>query len=249
MIFLPGSIQGALRDKANNDVWDLVGTGAPTSGTSGTAAGLAGPGSTYTDYTNKIIYLNTNTKASPTWGAIATIAGVQTLTNKTLTSPTINTGTLNTPAINAPVFSDYKALLASQTYTSTTIASTLTGLSWAVVPGTYLFELNLPTTMTANGGLSLSYLLTTAVLASIRANNYAATASDNTTAVSAQVTATVSATKLFNSNAAAYTLVTVKGSFVVGTGGQLDIQATQNVSNSDTTTVLSGAYGKLERVL
>lgn len=61
------SIWGALSDAANNNVFNLVGTGAPTNGTSGTAAGLAGPGSTYTDYTNKKVYVNTNTLASPTW--------------------------------------------------------------------------------------------------------------------------------------------------------------------------------------
>jgi hypothetical protein len=61
------TIWGALKDKANNNVWELVGSGAPTSGTSGTGVGIAGPGSTYTDYTNGTLYYNNNTKASPTW--------------------------------------------------------------------------------------------------------------------------------------------------------------------------------------
>jgi len=80
MITLPGSIWGELKDRVNNDVYELVGSVAPTNGTSGTAAGLAGPGSTYVDYTNKIKYINTNTKASPTWtksGGVQVLDGVQ----------------------------------------------------------------------------------------------------------------------------------------------------------------------------
>lgn len=46
-------------------VRDISGSGSPTDGTTG--AGDAGPGSTYTDYTNSIVYLNTGTLASPVW--------------------------------------------------------------------------------------------------------------------------------------------------------------------------------------
>src|SRR4051812_36164846 len=97
------SIQGALRDAVNNNVWNLVGSGAPTNGTSGTAVGLAGPGSTYTDYTNSLVYVNTGTKASPTWTVSVTAINTAALSNKTLTAP-INT--------------DYKILPATQTFTS-----------------------------------------------------------------------------------------------------------------------------------
>jgi hypothetical protein len=50
----------------NNSVL-LDGAGAPTNGTSGTGAGYAGPGSLYLDVTNAVVYINTNTAASPTW--------------------------------------------------------------------------------------------------------------------------------------------------------------------------------------
>lgn len=56
--------------KAHKEMWDLVGDGAPTDGTSGTGAGIAGPGSTYMDFTNQVLYTNTNTKASPTWTVV-----------------------------------------------------------------------------------------------------------------------------------------------------------------------------------
>lgn len=41
--------------------------GAPTDGTSGTQKGNAAPGALLVDTTNKILYINTNTLASPTW--------------------------------------------------------------------------------------------------------------------------------------------------------------------------------------
>ena len=44
--------------------------GAPTNGTAGTYANLADKGSVLFDQTNGIVYLNTNTKASPTWSQV-----------------------------------------------------------------------------------------------------------------------------------------------------------------------------------
>ena len=57
-----------------NGVWLLIEAGAPVDGTSGTGASFAGPGSLYIDITGTKIYINTNTKASPTW----TVVGAQT---------------------------------------------------------------------------------------------------------------------------------------------------------------------------
>lgn len=48
--------------------------GAPTNGTAGTLNGDAEPGSLLVDTTNAKLYINTNTKASPTW----TVVGAQT---------------------------------------------------------------------------------------------------------------------------------------------------------------------------
>lgn len=66
------SIQAALADAANVGVFLLVNAGAPTSGTSGTGVNLAGPGCLLSDTTNKILYINTNTLASPTWTKVGT---------------------------------------------------------------------------------------------------------------------------------------------------------------------------------
>ncbi len=64
-----GAGGGGLPAPGNDVVW-LSGAGAPTDGAAGTGAGTAGPGSIYTDVTNKIEYRNHNTKASPTWVAV-----------------------------------------------------------------------------------------------------------------------------------------------------------------------------------
>jgi len=55
---------------ANKDVWMFADAGAPTNGTSGTGAGFAGPGSLYFNTTTGKAYINSNTKASPTWGIV-----------------------------------------------------------------------------------------------------------------------------------------------------------------------------------
>lgn len=56
------------------DVVFLVNDGSPVDGTSGSGAGDAGPGSLFFDTSGKKLYINTNTKASPTW----TVVGNQT---------------------------------------------------------------------------------------------------------------------------------------------------------------------------
>lgn len=64
-------------------VLPLLGSGAPTDGTSGTGATYAGPGSIYIDYAAGTLYTNTNTKASPTWTAGAALSGAITATSVT----------------------------------------------------------------------------------------------------------------------------------------------------------------------
>lgn len=67
----------------NSVCMPLVGSGAPTNGTSGTGHGKAGPGSLYIDYATGTWYVNTNTKASPTWTAGAAISGAASVTTLT----------------------------------------------------------------------------------------------------------------------------------------------------------------------
>src|SRR5690348_7284267 len=89
--------------------------GAPTNGTSGTQAGVAGPGSLLIDTTNKAFYQNTNTKASPTWTALTTATGAGTYTGTfdgVVGGTTPAAGTFTTTAVSAA-----NALTASTTQT------------------------------------------------------------------------------------------------------------------------------------
>lgn len=77
----PINIWAMIRALVNNGCPLVTNAGAPTSGTSGTFVGQAGPGSLLIDYTNAVFYINTGTLASPTWTRInPTSGGVTSLT-------------------------------------------------------------------------------------------------------------------------------------------------------------------------
>ena len=56
-----------LKDRASNGIFHTVGTGSPSSGSTGTGAQIVGPFSTYTNVSNGVVYTNEGTKASPYW--------------------------------------------------------------------------------------------------------------------------------------------------------------------------------------
>jgi hypothetical protein len=65
------NIQSAVKSKADNNIFDIGGSDAPVDGTSGTAFGICGPGSTYAR-TDGTVYLQTGTKDSPVWTLVPT---------------------------------------------------------------------------------------------------------------------------------------------------------------------------------
>ena len=69
------SLFAMLTGLLKRDVIFWPNAGAPTNGTAGTGFGKAGPGSLCFDYTNGQVYINTNTKASPTWTKVADSVG------------------------------------------------------------------------------------------------------------------------------------------------------------------------------
>jgi hypothetical protein len=115
-------IWAAFKDKVNNNVWDLVGSGAPTNGTSGTGANIpVGCGSTYYDLTNQLAYRNTGaTVGSPTWvkeglealsgditvsaAGVATIAALA-VTGAKMAANTIQSGQIDVGIIQRAVLS------------------------------------------------------------------------------------------------------------------------------------------------
>ena len=58
-----------------NGVIQFTGTAAPVNGAAGTGFGVAGPGSLYFR-TDGAVYANTNTKASPTWTQLGSVAAL-----------------------------------------------------------------------------------------------------------------------------------------------------------------------------
>lgn len=66
----PINMFAMLRALINNGCPVVSNPGAPTNGTSGTFVGVVGPGSILIDYTNKNLYVNTGTLASPTWSQV-----------------------------------------------------------------------------------------------------------------------------------------------------------------------------------
>jgi hypothetical protein len=76
-------IWAVLRQNADNDIFNVSDVGPPTDGTTGTGAGMLGPGSTYRDKSTGQEYFNMGTKASPVWssGYVAGLAGLGGLGN------------------------------------------------------------------------------------------------------------------------------------------------------------------------
>lgn len=197
---------------------------------------------------------NVDFNVLPTQGSasVVTTTGTQTLTNKTLTSPTVtgatqSGGTLTTATISANIESDVTVLAATQTFATTTVLATLTGLTATLVAGkTYKYDIELYTTQTTNGGLKVAFHYTNSLtLTSIAAFSQQESASAVATA---QFTTTTDASAIVDNKAAVYLRTKITGTLVVNAGGTLSIQAAQNTSNSDTTSVLLGSFARFTRV-
>ena len=113
--------------KSANEVYPpYTNAGAPTSGTSGTLKGIAEPGALLIDTTNKTIYQNTNTTASPTWTIFSLTSGSGAFTGSfdgTVGANTPSTGVFTTETVatltqtGVGVESVANALTASTTQT------------------------------------------------------------------------------------------------------------------------------------
>jgi hypothetical protein len=71
---VPLSIGPPISGAATSVAMIFTNAGAPTNGTSGTGAGIAGPGSMCIDTTNFNLYLNGGTTSSPTWKLVTRAA-------------------------------------------------------------------------------------------------------------------------------------------------------------------------------
>jgi hypothetical protein len=123
--------------------------------------------------------------------------------------------------------------------------ATVTGLSGAVVVGTYKFSAVLPSTVASGtAGIAYSFLLTTAVLGVMEATAMGFTAS----AVAVQHTTTATSGTALFTQAAVVIMTIVEGTFTVTTGGTFAIQMCQNTSNASDTVALVGGSLQLTRI-
>lgn len=175
-----------------------------------------------------------------------------TLTNKTLTAPVLSgtvTGTYTlggTPTLtNAVISTNTVRTSAALTKNASAAYANITGLSVTVVPGTYDFECNLPSTVAnGTGGIKYAFNYTTTVLTSIEATGQGATSSALATQ---HTTTTTTQTDLF-SQAAVVLFTRIKGTMVVSTGGTIDLQMAQNTSDASNTVALVGGSMRFTRI-
>ncbi len=129
-----------------------------------------------------------------------------------------------------------------------TTGATLTNVVGAVVtvvPGTYKFKAHVSGVSTANCGIKLSLKQTTTVLSSMESVAKGFTAA----AVAVQHNTTATDQPALFGQTAAVIAVEIEGSFVVTTGGTLQLQAAQNAAHADTTSVYVGSYLSVSRIL
>lgn len=198
--------------------------------------------------------LTNKTLTAPVIGSAgATFTGSGSGTTAVAASATA-AGTLTLPAVTGVLASttgsnlflpDLKRCSASVTANATQTYANVTGLSFTVVPGTYQFDILLPSTVASGtGGIKYAFNYTTTALTSIEATGVGFTAS----AVAVQhTTTTTTQTDLFTQAAVViYTRLT--GTMVVSTGGTVDVQMAQNTSNASNSIALVGSSGSFVRI-
>lgn len=163
------------------------------------------------------------------------LASAVAITGGTITGATIS-GTISTNTVRTS---------ASVTKNASAAFGNVTGLTATVVPGTYEFVCYLPSTVASGtGGIQYAFNYTTAVLSSIEATGRGFTSA----AVAVQhTTTTTTQTALFN-QAAVVIYAEITGTMVVTTGGTVDLQVAQSVSNGSDTIALIGGSMTFKRI-
>lgn len=131
--------------------------------------------------------------------------------------------------------------------TGTTLANVTGLVTDTLQPGTYRFYINLITTATTNSGLKVALKQSvSSMLSSIQASVRAMSAS----AVAASTFTTATDAASIVAATAAYVNVVIEGTLVIpeGKAGTLQLQAAQNASHADDTTVEVGSYMEFTKI-
>ena len=172
----------------------------------------------------------------------ASLSGA-TIDNSVIGGVTPAAGTFTTMTAATVLNQLSKRVTTALAKTTDTALATVTGLSAALAAGaTYIFDITLPVTATANGGvkvdLSTSDTLTaTSINYGVQSLTAAATSAADSTALATAYGATVAAVT-----------VLIKGTIVANAAGTLIVRGAQNASHADTTTFLANGFMNLTRI-
>ncbi len=182
-------------------------------------------------------------------GGVPVIGGLkrlgQYMAGQLTSAVNITGGSITGTAISGSISADTKRTSASVTVNASAAYVNVTGLSFTVVPGTYSFTLQLPSTVASGtGGIKYAFNYTTAVVSSLEATGRGFTAAASATQ---HTTTTTTQADLF-SQAAVVIYTEINGTMVVTTGGTVAVQFAQNTSNASNTVALIGGFGSFTRI-
>ena len=165
-------------------------------------------------------------------------------TNYAVSVPAVSGTLAMTSGANLAIIDTYRCGTA-QTANANVVPASITGLSGAVVVGTYEFEASIYCTVASGtAGIAINQVLTTAVLG---ACNFEAAAFLAASIATQATTTTTSGTVLFTA-ASQPILILIKGSFTVTTAGTFGLQMCQNTSNASNSVVNVGSTMRLTRI-
>lgn len=146
-------------------------------------------------------------------------------------------------------FRDVSKATATFSATSGDTGTTLTNVTGLVTgelePGTYSFRINLGTVATANSGLKIG--LKQSVASMVSAIEYDAVGFTASGVVAARGTTTTDAATILGSTSAII-VAQVSGVVTVALKGTLQLQAAQNASHADTTSVFLNSFMEFQKI-
>lgn len=152
--------------------------------------------------------------------------------------------------INLSAIGDVSKPSAQFLVDSNSTGTTLTNVSGMVTdtlpPGTYQVEINLITTATTNSGIKAALKQGTSGMVSSISLNVTST-SASAVAQTTQFTTTTDASTFVGATAA-YLRVQVTGTVTLGLAGTLQLQAAQNASHGDDTTIEVGSTMRYRKI-